>query len=683
MNQLEIKKNNHGKLVIQLTVRDPDDWPIAERLAGSMTNEIQGVFEYTLSALNLQRIYSVFMGPKRPVLRGGSFFMDKKRDELRNYVTGTNRVVELLQHERLPVVPNGKFIPYAHQTQAVGVIEVYPHAAVILDCGTGKTGSVARAIELAIERGEVMRGKILVSAPLTILKTSWVADVNKFTNLTPCVLRVKESNKDILGEERPLHDFGPEPDDTVSVKKRKKTFYRHDKHGGVVEEMNTLTKATGPWTKFRGTVSMSINMNGEERPFGWVTGRAVTKEETKKIKLREMLDDPKNDIFLINHDGVKIYEDLLKEHGFAWVIVDESTEIKSPSSKTFKSHVDISWNCKRRNIMTGTPNPNGFKDLWAQYYFLDRGLTLEGSMKDFLAEYFIPIRIGHFRGKDAIEWTINAANRDRIVSRIKRTGIFKNQRDCIDLPPRVDMEREVAMTSEQAKAYLEMEKELITEFTDARTSQRVRAEAVNTLVKMMKLRQITSGFMAGEEGIKGVFDINPKLDDLDKFLENFGDNKLIIVCQFTEEIKIVLERYKDIGITHIAGDVKVDDRDQRVIDFQTTDKYRAMVLQPAAAAHGLTLTASSYTFFLSLDYNFEYYYQVAKRTERLGQKNNLFVIHSLATLEDGGETIDHDLLSVLKEKNKDRDILFSETRDVPDLAQALAERMIKRSKSRL
>ena len=238
------------------------------------------------------------------------------------------------------------------------------------------------------------------------------------------------------------------------------------------------------------------------------------------------------------------------------------------------------------------------------------------------------------------------------------------------------------MTGEQERAYLEMEEELITEFQDSKTAQRIQAEDVNVLAKMMKLRQITSGFLASSDGVLGSFRNNPKLDDLDDFIEELGDSKLVVACQFREEIRLLLDRYKSLGITSIDGSVRTEDRDARIRDFQNTDKYRIIVLQPQAASHGITLTASSHLFLLSLDYNFEYYYQIAKRIERLGQKNSIFVIHSLATLSDGGETVDHDLMEVLGGKNKERELLFREE-DVPDIAAALADRMIKRRNLRV
>jgi SNF2 family DNA or RNA helicase len=230
-----------------------------------------------------------------------------------------------------------------------------------------------------------------------------------------------------------------------------------------------------------------------------------------------------------------------------------------------------------------------------------------------------------------------------------------------------------------------MEEELATTFSDHSTKVDIRAEAVNALAKMMKLRQITSGYLPSSDGdrVIGKFESNPKIDDLSDFIDELGDLKLCVVCQFTEEIQTVLEKFKDLGIASIDGGVSVRDRNESIRDFQTTDDLQLMVLQPAAAAHGITLTKSSHMFYLSLGPNFEQYYQTAKRIERIGQKNNIFVIHSLAELSDGSPTIDQDLFDLLADKSRDRDALFNESRDLGGAASMLAERMIKRAQNRV
>src|ERR1019366_2691873 len=136
---------------------------------------------------------------------------------------------------------------------------------------------------------------------------------------------------------------------------------------------------------------------------------------------------------------------------------------------------------------------------------------------DYLKEYFSPVKIGHFNGKDAIEYVLRSENdKKRLVARVIRAGIFLKQRDCIDLPPLTDMRRVVRLTGEQERAYIEMEEELATTFSDHSTKVDIRAEAVNALAKMMKLRQITSGYLPSSDGdrVIGKFESNPKIDDL-------------------------------------------------------------------------------------------------------------------------------------------------------------------------
>jgi SNF2 family DNA or RNA helicase len=675
----EIKIDAKG---ITLYVSDPADWPIAARITGSAKSDIPGVFEYTRSAANLNRIYTVFTGAKKPVVKGGSFFMDQERQKLVEYNRHAVKLAEVMSKDSIPIEPNGKFIPYSHQTKIVGVMQETCYSGVYADCGVGKTGSAARAVELQLAKGDIMRGKVLISAPLSILETSWMDDIAKFTHLKAGILWSKISNKDILGEAEIIHNYGVKPADSVSVKKKNQVLWKNQVTGAVLPKLTALERADeANWIKYKAGISYSYNLNGESRPFGTVIGKTAIKENTKVNRVLSMLNNPSYDLFLINHDGVKSYQEQLKAHNFAWVIVDESTKIKNARSSVTQAHIDISWKAKRRNVLTGTPNPNGFDDLWAQFYFLDRGLTLEGSVADFHAEYFLPVQMG---GPGQVKWVVRSAqDRDRLIAKVKRSSIFLKQRDCIDLPPRTDMRRNVRMTGEQERAYLEMEEQLLTEFMDPATRNNIRSEAVNVLSKMMKLRQITSGYIVGEESTKGVFDVNPKLEDLDGFIDELGDEKLVIACQFKQEIYTLLDRYKHLGVAAIFGDEPVHKRNENIRDFQTTDKIKIMVLQPQAAAHGITLTAASYLLFLSLDYNFEYYYQTAKRIERLGQKSSIFVIHSLASLSDGSTTVDHDLMDVLGFKAQGRDILFDSASSVGDVAVEMAERLIKRGESRV
>ena len=673
-----------NKIILQLS--NPLDWEAAKMITGKVDDVGPGRFEMPLSTFNMQRISRAFTGPNKPTVIGGLQFLNGLKDKLAAYKQHRDQVQEVLSKDRYPVPPNGKFFPYAHQTLGVGVIAANPFSPIMLSCGTGKTGTTARTVELCMNKGEVGSGKVLVSAPLSILDVSWADDLNKFTSLRYAKLWTPATNKTVLGEERVvITDYGPKPEDTIKTKKKTGVVYRH-KRTGQLQEQITVMDIPRDWTKLQASWKISINLLGEEKPFGEVIGRTAVVEKTKEQFIKDQLARKDVDIYLINHDGVRIYEELLKAHNFDWVIVDESTKIKSPTSKVFRSHVNISWNSKRRNILSGTPNPNGFIDLWAQFYFLDRGMTLEPSLKDYLFEYFKPEIVGYTNGpggrKAAIKYNIRSnESKQALIDRVRSVGIYLEQRDCIDLPPRTDMRRAVFMTDEQEAAYDRMAIDLVTELKNNQSGKSVQVDAVNVLAKIMKLRQITSGFLIDKSGSSVHLSHNPKLEDLDEFIEELGDKKIVIAAQFREEVRNLVERYRDRGARAIYGDVPVEERSRIIREFQKEETCRLIVLQPAAAAHGITLTAASHLVFTSLDYNFEYYYQTAKRIERIGQKNPIFVIHMISRYKDGSATIDEDLLDVLAAKRHDRDALFSES-SLGDIANQLTTTLIRQVEAR-
>ena len=684
MNYLDVSFSK-----IQLTVGDPLLWVCAKKLTGKISDIGPGVFEMSLSAQNLQRIAKFFeTRPPQPVVRSGREHINRLKSELNRYKEFRAKVSEVQQKvvsgSAMAVAPNDKFVPYSHQTWIVETIKRNPYSPVFADCGLGKTGSLARAIELLIQEKQITPGKILISAPLSILTVSWMDDVKKFTNLRPCVLWTNKANKTILsGESVTLHDYGLKPEGYLTTKSKTGVAYWNSLTGELKSSVTTFDDKS-QWTKFQLRWKVAVMPDGEQKPFGPAVGKVAGKEKTRELYVRDMLSKAGSeyDLFITNHDSVRMYAEIFKDFGFEWVAVDESSKIKSPTSQLARAHIDISWKCKRRTVLSGTPNPNGFQDLWQQFYFLDRGLTLEPAIKDFYHSYFRPESVGwrnvpNQGPQEVFKQVIrDDSSRDALVERVRSTGIYLKQRDCIELPPRTDLKRIVYMTDEQEEAYRSMEHRLVAELRNSNVS--VEAEAVNVLSQLMKLRQITSGFLTNtvtQEVAK--LDNNPKINELEDVIEELGDCKCVISAQFKEEIRTLEEKYPDSVSIH--GDVSPQKREEAVRKIQTDPNTKLIILQPQAAAHGITLTAANYLVFQSLDYNFDNYYQVAKRIERLGQKNSIFIIHLLARYQNDTPTIDEDLLEVLHYKNSARDALFTPTTSVADIAGTLMRRLIERT----
>jgi SNF2 family DNA or RNA helicase len=84
---------------------------------------------------------------------------------------------------------------------------------------------------------------------------------------------------------------------------------------------------------------------------------------------------------------------------------------------------------------------------------------------------------------------------------------------------------------------------------------------------------------------------------------------------------------EDISCEVIQGSVSARERSQIIDRFQTQESPRVLVVQPQSAAHGITLTAADTVVFWSPVMSVETYLQCIARIDRVGQKNNMTVVH--------------------------------------------------------
>jgi len=82
----------------------------------------------------------------------------------------------------------------------------------------------------------------------------------------------------------------------------------------------------------------------------------------------------------------------------------------------------------------------------------------------------------------------------------------------------------------------------------------------------------------------------------------------------------------DITCEVIAGSVPVPKRNEAIRAFQTKKDPRVMIIQPQAAAHGVTLTAANTVVWWSPTPSLEIFAQANARVHRSGQTNKCTVV---------------------------------------------------------
>lgn len=362
------------------------------------------------------------------------------------------------------------------------------------------------------------------------------------------------------------------------------------------------------------------------------------------------------DAYIVSFSLLRILEKELRAMRFRTIIIDESTKIKNPQSQTFRSLREIAWKADRRYILSGTPAPNGPLDLWSQFSFVDEGMTLEPSLVDFRHEHFHQIGIGNGQ---AI-WRPKAGMTSVIYNRIEPRSIRFKASECLDLPDQTFAIRELEMSSAQRQAYSTMAEHMFLELDDG---DQVTARI--PVSRLMKLREITGGFVINDDGEPKSIAGNAKAKELDDLLEEMlsEGNKAIIWIQYQWEAAMLLDKYrKRYGAVDLYGATPPTKRDANVEAFLSNPDTQILVAHPQSAAHGLTLTSANYAIYYSLSHNFEDYYQSSKRIHRPGQHKPCFYYFLIAR-----NSIDMALLQCIQDKKNVQDLLIDGALDSASL----------------
>lgn len=390
----------------------------------------------------------------------------------------------------------------------------------------------------------------------------------------------------------------------------------------------------------------------------------------RKEKLLKALDEPA-DIYITNHDTVRTIKDALVAKRFKKIIVDESTILKSYrgdglSGGAFaKALCEVANESTHRVIMSGTPAPNGPEDLWGQFKFLDQwGFIFEPTYRDFKTKYMIEEEFGTYN--TFTTFTFDGEQLPELKKKISEVAYQIRIRDhLLELPERTIQKRVVRMSPAQQGHYDAMHELLSTVIHDELVS------VDEILARIIKLRQITGGFLIDQEGKAHPIEGATKIDALDDLLEEIGifakqPEKVVIYAQYRWEIETIETRYKDYGAVSVYGGNSSKKNLESIKRFIDDRDVRIIVLHPRSAAHGVTFTVSHYMVFYSISYSAEENYQCIKRIERAGQNHPMFVYYLLAEHSSYKErtlpTIDFAIYSVIIEKEKNQAVLIDQSK---------------------
>ena len=319
-----------------------------------------------------------------------------------------------------------------------------------------------------------------------------------------------------------------------------------------------------------------------------------------------------SEFVIINPDGLAIVKQEILAGGFDLIVADESTFLKNPTTRRWKTFHDISKGVEWLWLLTGTPAAQSPVDAYGLAKLVNPAGCPKffGSFRD-----SVMMKVSQFR------WVAKPNAKD-VVHKVLQPAIRFERKDCLDLPEVIHVDREAPMTPMQKKYYDLLRTQLLFEADGEEVS------AENAAVKLNKLLQISCGAIYSESSEVVEFDVNNRLAVVKEVIEE-SSHKVLVFVPFTHTIEL-LERYltsEGISCAVINGSVSVNKRAQIVDDFQTKTTPHVLIIQPQAAAHGLTLTAANTIIWYAPVTSVETYLQANARINRPGQKNEMLVVH--------------------------------------------------------
>ena len=310
------------------------------------------------------------------------------------------------------------------------------------------------------------------------------------------------------------------------------------------------------------------------------------------------------DIVTINYEKA---EWLVSHLGHLWpfrtVIADEATRLKSFRLKQGGVRAQALGKVAHKRVrrfynLTGTPAPNGLKDLWGQQWFIDEGRRLGRTFSAFDSRWFATKK-KHPNDQYGEKIAMPGAQ-TQIEAALADCTITIRAEDYLDLPPLIENVIPVELPPTARRHYRELEREMFTTLAGGHEVEAFNAAALTT-----KCLQCANGAMyTGDAGEwQEVHDA--KIEALKSVVEEAAGAPVLVAYHFKSDLAR-LQRAFPQGRQLDAG--------PGTIQAWNAGRIPLLFAHPASAGHGLNLQhGGNILVFFGLWWNLEEHEQIIER----------------------------------------------------------------------
>jgi SNF2 family DNA or RNA helicase len=265
--------------------------------------------------------------------------------------------------------------------------------------------------------------------------------------------------------------------------------------------------------------------------------------------------------------------------------------------------------------------PHSPLDVYGQWRFLDPeafgtkladGTTRPWSFHEFRNRFAV---MGGYLGKEVTGFK----NLDALQDTMAERAIVVRKEDALDLPPTTESIMRINLSPAEKKAYADMRKALALSLADG-----TLMTAPNPLVQMLRLRQITSGYVTDDVTGQHVQIGDAKARAIASLVNDTlaGEARVVIFAHFRADVAAIAKRVEDSVI--ITGDTSAHERQAIRKRFAAVDDpdHERMVLVCQMRTMSLAvneLVTASHAVFASLSERRDDLIQARDRLNRIGQ----------------------------------------------------------------
>ena len=312
----------------------------------------------------------------------------------------------------------------------------------------------------------------------------------------------------------------------------------------------------------------------------------------------------KPDVLTLNYDNAAaLVEHVGDRWPFKTVIADESTRLKSFRLRQGGVRAQALGKVAHRHVkrwvnLTGTPAPNGLRDLWGQAWFLDAGQRLGRTFQAFENRWFSSKQVG--ASPFARQLTPLPHAQAEIEERLRDLTITVRAGDFLDLPALIENTIYVELPPTARRHYRELEREMFTVLSGG-----TEVEVFSAAARSMKCLQAANGAVYVDDSGTWKEIHDAKLDALASVVEEAAGTPVLVAYHFKSDLYRLQRAFPQ---------ARVLDTDPRTISDWNAGKVPLLLAHPASAGHGLNLQdGGNLIVFFSLNWNLEEHEQIIER----------------------------------------------------------------------